>query len=113
MMEKIIQSLTDDELRQLDRLLKKEFVKRNLASSRGKHMFWDLGLSVGAYKRLKANGINSLEDLQGYTSERLLKIPSFGSKRLAEIQGLMLEYGLSLDASDAIAANAKNEVNDY
>jgi DNA-directed RNA polymerase subunit alpha len=55
----------------------------------------DLDLSVRAYNCLKAAKINTLADLVKYETTELLKFRNFGRKSLVEIEGLVLDKGLT------------------
>lgn len=56
-------------------------------------------LSGRAYRRLRLAGAEHLEDLQGWTEERLLALDGFGLNCLREVTELLAERGLALAPS--------------
>jgi len=55
----------------------------------------DLDLSVRAYNCLKAAKINTLAELVKYETSELLKFRNFGRKSLVEIEGMVVDKGLT------------------
>ena len=64
----------------------------------------DLDFSNRTYNCLKRQGIETLEELAGYTEEELMNIRNFGSKSLDEVKEKLTEYNMKLrpmNSSDA------------
>ena len=64
----------------------------------------DLDFSNRTYNCLKRQGIETLEELGGYTEEELMNIRNFGSKSLDEVKDKLKEYNLGLRASANVGA---------
>ncbi|RYG75004.1 DNA-directed RNA polymerase subunit alpha [bacterium] len=56
----------------------------------------DLDFSNRTYNCLKRQGIETLEELGGYTEEELMNIRNFGQKSLDEVKDKLKEYNLEL-----------------
>ncbi|BCM92859.1 DNA-directed RNA polymerase subunit alpha [Abditibacteriota bacterium] len=56
----------------------------------------DLDFSNRTYNCLKRQGIETLEELSGYTEEELMNIRNFGQKSLDEVKDKLKEYNLGL-----------------
>jgi DNA-directed RNA polymerase subunit alpha len=56
----------------------------------------DLDFSNRTYNCLKRQGIETLEELGGYTEEELMNIRNFGQKSLDEVKDKLKEYNLGL-----------------
>jgi DNA-directed RNA polymerase subunit alpha len=56
----------------------------------------DLDFSNRTYNCLKRQGIETLEELSGYTEEELMNIRNFGQKSLDEVKDKLKEYNLNL-----------------
>jgi DNA-directed RNA polymerase subunit alpha len=56
----------------------------------------DLDFSNRTYNCLKRQGIETLEELGGYTEEELMNIRNFGQKSLDEVKDKLTEYNLAL-----------------
>jgi DNA-directed RNA polymerase subunit alpha len=56
----------------------------------------DLDFSNRTYNCLKRQGIETLEELSGYTEEELMNIRNFGQKSLDEVKDKLVEYNLGL-----------------
>ena len=56
----------------------------------------DLDFSNRTYNCLKRQGIETLEELSGYTEEELMNIRNFGQKSLDEVKDKLKEYTLGL-----------------
>jgi len=56
----------------------------------------DLDFSNRTYNCLKRQGIETLEELAGYTEEELMNIRNFGSKSLDEVKEKLKEYNMEL-----------------
>jgi len=56
----------------------------------------DLDFSNRTYNCLKRQGIETLEELSGYTEEELMNIRNFGQKSLDEVKDKLKEYNLTL-----------------
>jgi len=56
----------------------------------------DLDFSNRTYNCLKRQGIETLEELAGYTEEELMNIRNFGQKSLDEVKDKLKEYNLEL-----------------
>lgn len=56
----------------------------------------DLDFSNRTYNCLKRQGIETLEELAGYTEEELMNIRNFGSKSLDEVKEKLKEYNMDL-----------------
>lgn len=56
----------------------------------------DLDFSNRTYNCLKRQGIETLDELSGYTEEELMNIRNFGQKSLDEVKDKLKEYNLGL-----------------
>lgn len=56
----------------------------------------DLDFSNRTYNCLKRQGIETLEELAGYTEEELMNIRNFGQKSLDEVKDKLIEYNMGL-----------------
>jgi len=56
----------------------------------------ELDLSVRSYNCLKRAGINTVGELTQKTADDMMKVRNLGKKSLAEVEGKLAEFGLSL-----------------
>lgn len=60
----------------------------------------ETGLSVRAYSCLGRAGIEYVEDLEGWTIERLMKVRNLGRKTLNEVVSKAKDYGITIKTED-------------
>jgi DNA-directed RNA polymerase alpha subunit len=76
---------------------RQEILRRwKLAEDVEQHGIEKLNLTVRTERCLKADGIFTIQQLQGCTEHKLMKIPNLGRKSINEINGQMSAIGFKL-----------------
>jgi DNA-directed RNA polymerase subunit alpha len=81
-------------------------VRARLADLRAEQVAWDtvpieeLELTIRAYNVLKANGINTVAELAGYSRPKLLAMKGFGRLSLGEVRDALHDRGLNFARED-------------